>query len=113
MPGVNIGYYADQINPDVYEPDKERMIGIKHLLDTGQIDNRRAGELKKQLVDSVAPHEERLRNNRKYREAWRTEAKIANEAQDERLREISQAQFKARKEIEKLSGELSAGIVPE
>lgn len=113
MPGVNIGYYENQINPDVYEPDKERMIGIKHLLDTGQIDNRRAEELKKQLVDSVAPHEQRLRGDRKYREAWREEANIANQAQDEYIKEQSIAQQKARRDLEKLSGELSVGIVPE
>jgi hypothetical protein len=113
MPGFAIGYYENEINPEIYEPDKERRLGIRDQLEAGEITQEQAELYMETLVKPLEPHEKRLREDRAYREAWRTEADIENEKNEIEDRQVRLNYEKSRRDMEQLSREISAGINPD
>ena len=112
MPGLAFGYYENQINPDVYEPDKERRLGIESEYKAGNIDGPTAKRYMKALVEPLVPHEERLRHDRHYKDMWRAEANAENELQDAEDRQERTKVAKNKQNLENLIREKSAGITP-
>ena len=113
-PGMRQGYYDKEINPDIHEPAKERMLGIQLEVDAGRMTDADAARYKRSVVDPILPHENRLRHDGAYRAAWKQEADFHNEAQEEGERDRRLSLEKSRKALEDVSNTMKAeGYRPE